>query len=451
MWLPVFVAQVVLLCHLTEGYSDDYDLTSEIFGQQEVDPYNAQQSQELEPCPDHLVACAHCKATYEFWLEYPTAYECFKACTDVVLTIESTATGENICQIGLPTVIPSQKDADILGWTETADGKVAGMVQLRQPQYDPLDVVGGVWLGEHEILDSEMFPTGWGQLTYDSTDHLNRDKYIGQMSSGTFNGHGTLLWKDGSRYSGEFSLNQKKGLGTLFYSNGDVFVGLWEQDKKATNGYYQYSTGSFYNGSFGEAGVQEGEGVFQWTEGDLFKGTYKEGHMSEGEVAFTNEDSYQGGFDTKLGQYKGEGKYVWQCGKVFDGNFEDGLPEDGLLQNIEEEWSYEGEFEGGKFHGVGRFNRSGSSFVGFFLEGQMTGRGNYLLSNGDKFEADIPESSEEEDDNWVFKPQPGKFSVSDGSNSYFATFDGKTIRYKIPKARSQNIKVKGVKKGGYKK
>lgn len=73
------------------------------------------------------------------------------------------------------------------------------------------------------------------------------------------------------------------------------------------------------------------------------------------------------------------------------------------------------------------------------------------MAAGGKFVDFFPEdgispSSPEED---FYKARPGKFfpDAADESVSYYAEY-GKTLKYKIPKPRSQNIK--GVKKGGYK-
>ena len=85
-------------------------------------------------------------------------------------------------------------------------------------QADDLEVNKGIWNGETAAQGLDTYTNGWGILTYSEEDHLNRDKYDGNMVYGVMQGYGTLFWKDGSYYSGQFVNNLKSGEGTLFYS-----------------------------------------------------------------------------------------------------------------------------------------------------------------------------------------------------------------------------------------
>ena len=110
-------------------------------------------------------------------------------------------------------------------------------------QADDLEVNKGIWNGETVVQGLDTYPNGWGILTYSEEDHLNRDKYDGNMLYGVMQGYGTLFWKDGSYYSGQFVNNSKAGEGTMFYSNGDIFTGQWVGEAKAGQGKYMFSKG----------------------------------------------------------------------------------------------------------------------------------------------------------------------------------------------------------------
>jgi len=291
---------------------------------------------------------------------------------------------------------------------------------------DDLDVNVGVWRGEVEVKDGDRYPNGWGDLTYHTEDHLNREKYKGNMVYGIREGHGTLYWKDGSVYAGEWKQDMKEGEGTLFYSNGDVYTGTWLADKKAGDGKYMYKNGGEYSGGLSSGG-KSGEGQNyvmrpddQW---ELFTGQYDRNSRQTGSYNSSSGYVYSGEFSVLSGNYNGTGEYIWACGKKYTGTFVSGFPSGQGTLTYPQGWSYVGTFCNGEFNGFGKFAWSPNHFYeGEFLKGKMTGVGVYAFEDGSLFDSGL-----------YFKNR------NDRSVFQEAEFDGTTLRVKKKQAAAQKL------------
>jgi hypothetical protein len=64
----------------------------------------------------------------------------------------------------------------------------------------------GIWRGEQSRKDGglDIYPHGWGVLTYAREDPLERREYRGNMAWGRREGRGTLSWQNGATYAGQF-------------------------------------------------------------------------------------------------------------------------------------------------------------------------------------------------------------------------------------------------------
>eukprot|EP00092_Neocalanus_flemingeri_P017404 GFUD01018826.1.p1 GENE.GFUD01018826.1~~GFUD01018826.1.p1 ORF type:complete len:479 (-),score=119.91 GFUD01018826.1:155-1591(-) len=445
----------------------DPDLVGDIFGTQQVaEPYSAPVPQETR-C-DELRPCVECSVFHQYWKHFSSAYECYENCKQFSFVTQPTE--ETICTLDYSPVCgidgkqysnacsarningvgvacqgecPCSSAANVCEFKGNLDGDTIckaykfviedPLVYVFRPPClaDDLEVNKGIWNGEVVVSGLDTFPNGWGILTYLEGDHLNRDKYDGNMVYGVMQGYGTLFWKDGSYYSGQFLDNSKAGEGTLFYSNGDIFTGSWVDEKKTGQGKYMFSKGGEYNGGF-SSGAQDGEGEFNILHPDdaweHYKGQYEGGVRKTGSYKLTTGDKYEGDFSTGLGAYGGQGKYIWSCEKVYTGHFKAGKPDGEGVMDYPEGWRYEGHFVDGKFDGHGKFTWGPDNyFEGEFLNGEMTGNGLYYLAGGGLYDSSVG----------LYYPQAGN------KEEFFeAHFDGKTLRYKEP------VRAKG-KKGGY--
>merc|ERR1712183_319364 len=446
-----------LVCSVHGYQSADQDLVGDIFGTQQQE-LTDQRSIKQETRCDDLRPCVECSVFKQYWKHYGSAYECYESCKEYSFVTHPDEQGlctadyrpvcgidgnqySNSCNaqkgngigVSCQGECPCPSEANVCEFKGNLDGDTickaykfviedTHVYVYRPPCLaDDLEVNGGIWNGETAIKGYDTFPNGWGILTYSEEDHLNRDKYDGNMVYGVMQGYGTLFWKDGSYYSGQFVNNSKAGEGTLFYSNGDIFTGEWVDEKKTGQGKYMFSKGGEYSGGF-SSGAQEGDGEFnilhpddQW---EHFKGQYLGGYRKTGTYELATGDKYEGDFAPSQGAYGGQGKYIWSCEKIYTGHFKDGRPDGEGVMEYPEGWRYEGHFKNGKFDGQGKFVWGPDNyFEGVFADGEMTGEGVYYVAGGGVYDSSVG----------LYYP-----FADDKSQFYEAQFDGKTLRYKKP-------------------
>jgi hypothetical protein len=130
--------------------------------------------------------------------------------------------------------------------------------------------------------------------------------YDGEFVDDRFCGHGILRSADGSVYDGEWEKGRPHGKGTFTYSNGDTYTGSFREGYKhgETNAYGFHDKTSQLHGG--------------WDDGQFTEGTW---NMCDG-------SAYDGVYDA-ANRPTGNGTFVLKIG--------------------DEEYIYEGKFEGGKW------------------------------------------------------------------------------------------------------
>jgi len=88
-----------------------------------------------------------------------------------------------------------------------------------------------------------------------------------------FTGHGTYIFKDGSRFVGYFNRGNIEGKGIFYYPNGDKYLGDWKNNKKDGKGKLVYQSGESYIGQFSNDQFN-GIGKFSYRDGRVVEGQW---------------------------------------------------------------------------------------------------------------------------------------------------------------------------------
>jgi len=105
--------------------------------------------------------------------------------------------------------------------------------------------------------------------------HTEITTYVGQIKNQSFEGKGTLYYKDtGDVYKGTFKKGLKHGFGELHYYNGDKYIGEFYKDVVQGKGKYINNNGYIYEGQF-TVGTLLGDGkIFNVNEELLYEGEF---------------------------------------------------------------------------------------------------------------------------------------------------------------------------------
>ena len=90
------------------------------------------------------------------------------------------------------------------------------------------------------------------EVWFKDGNEKNNPKYVGEISNGVPDGHGTLTWSDGRKYVGEFKDGKRNGQGTFITPDGKKHVG-------------EFKDGYFH-----------GQGTFTTPDGLKIVGEYKD-------------------------------------------------------------------------------------------------------------------------------------------------------------------------------
>ena len=138
---------------------------------------------------------------------------------------------------------------------------------------------GDIYVGN--FLDGQ--PHGMGVWTFRAEDPCER--YEGHVVKGTFEGEGTLSFKEAGDsssllYVGGFQNNKFNGKGKMKYRNGDSYDGFWRASVRQGTGSYTWAKGQKYDGQWSE-GKRHGQGT-KHRNGTLFATHLRYAHTHVG-------------------------------------------------------------------------------------------------------------------------------------------------------------------------
>ena len=111
----------------------------------------------------------------------------------------------------------------------------------------------------------------------DNVATTEASKSKGCISGDCQNGNGTFVWEDNRKYIGTFKNGKLEGKGTYTFSDGAVYIG--EFKKNTMNGYgkeYNKKNQLLYEGNYINY-KYNGEGTVYLVNGDVYKGQFKDG------------------------------------------------------------------------------------------------------------------------------------------------------------------------------
>ncbi|XP_054857869.1 MORN repeat-containing protein 1 isoform X2 [Eublepharis macularius] len=162
----------------------------------------------------------------------------------------------------------------------------------------------------------EQRRNGYGHYIYSNSFF----EYEGEWKDGKKQGHGKLLFKDGSYYEGEFVDGEIVGNGFRYWAyTGNTYSGQFLYGELHGHGVMQYKDGRKYEGDFCY-GLQEGHGLLTDKDGQQYEGSfYKSKRHGGGKMRFKNGDVYEG--DWILDQRQGHGLLHCADGTVYEGQW----------------------------------------------------------------------------------------------------------------------------------
>ncbi|XP_048639749.1 MORN repeat-containing protein 1 isoform X2 [Marmota marmota marmota] len=160
------------------------------------------------------------------------------------------------------------------------------------------------------------------------------------------NGHGKLLFNDGSYYEGEFADGEITGLGCRYWAwSGNTYSGHFILGEPQGHGVMKYKAGGHYEGELSH-GLRAGRGFLVDGEGQEYEGSFHDNRRhGRGQMLFKNGDKYDGDWV----QDRRQGHGVLHCA---DGS------------------TYEGQWHSDAFSGLGSLaHLSGVTYCGLWING----------------------------------------------------------------------------------
>jgi hypothetical protein len=101
--------------------------------------------------------------------------------------------------------------------------------------------------------------------------------FQGNWQAGRRHGHGTALYRDGSRYEGDWAQDQHHGYGTITYPNRVTYEGMWQAGKRQGFGLEQRPDHSSVKGQW-QKDQRDGHAVARFADGSSFEGEWENGY-----------------------------------------------------------------------------------------------------------------------------------------------------------------------------
>ena len=178
-------------------------------------------------------------------------------------------------------------------------------------------------------------------------------EYCGEFYDDSIHGEGVITLIDDSVYTGGFRFGLFHGIGTLEdESSQRVYVGSFEGGLRHGHGRETFSDGSVYIGEY-QKGKRHGTGVLNDSNGkELYRGEWHEDlKQGKGQLFHHKHQrsswggSYEGDFHG--GKFCGMGCYSYTDGTSIEGQWVDGVPRDG-------DWTIDYP-DGSKYYGFATF------------------------------------------------------------------------------------------------
>lgn len=217
------------------------------------------------------------------------------------------------------------------------------------------------------------------KTTTDAKTTVSKD--IPAATAQVKNGFYKVNDKDGSYYEGNYVDDKKQGKGTLVKPDGTKYVGDFLDNNLNGKVVVSYSNGDHYAGGMIN-NLRDGSGKYTYAAGGYYDGMWKAG-VKNGYAIFqnTNGDVYEGNFVNGL-IHDTQGKMKFKDGTSYLGAFTNGKMT-GQGTRYYSNGLYRGAFVDGVREGYGVFEwESGNSYEGYWKNGKRNGQGTFYYSNG---------------------------------------------------------------------
>lgn len=242
-----------------------------------------------------------------------------------------------------------------------------------------------------EVNDHDQ-RNGEGKLTFS-----DGREYVGMFKDDMMDGEGTYTFPNGLKQEGMFSKNLPNGKGKLSNSEtGEYYEGDYVNNKKHGSGTYNFANGDKYVGKW-EDDMRNGSGNMTWRNRDKYVGEWKD-NMRNGEGTLTSANGAKYVGEWKDDKEHGHGAYKYPGGEsTYVGEFESGKFSGlGVYTNVTPGYvfEYRGNHEDDFRHGEGIIKtickgKIERMFVTYEKERMMSGKGRRIEPNGTINEGDF--------------------------------------------------------------
>jgi hypothetical protein len=190
-----------------------------------------------------------------------------------------------------------------INWNPKEDGEyiVVGEFEQGRPHgivmmilQDGSKYIGKCMHGEplREEDAAMVYPDGtmsFGKLSEDGWHEREDDisTEVGNQQS-LKNGHGSIIFDDGTKFEGEFKGLQFDGEGILTSSNGEIYQGEFKGGKRCGKGTQKFSDGTKYEGSW-KNDLFNGFGVLKYPDGIEYVGEFEDGEKLGGGITMSGD------------------------------------------------------------------------------------------------------------------------------------------------------------------
>ncbi len=229
----------------------------------------------------------------------------------------------------------------------------------------------------------------YGAINNDDIFEINKDRYVGKLKDGLFNGNGVLIKENGDIYIGEFNNGKPNGL-LNYYRNGKLrYSGNWESGVYNGIGIQYHKNGQTKEGTWVD-GVISGKTKINYKNGEYYGYLLNGKPNEQGFISFSNGSQYDGSW--KDGHFSGQGTYINKKKDTISGKWNNGLL-NGYAEVISKNSYCNGAFKQGKLNGDGYYIYPDSSvYSGHFSNNKKEGYGDFLFNNKDLYQGEWKEN-----------------------------------------------------------